>query len=191
MTAQVLHNAAQLIPFADLLAERGIPFAFGGLVFNLRPSLHKRLRGHLLGSTLAEAPDAVERLIASGAKTPEVQPIPEEYERAIRALKANENDVIAELSRMFGGSNMDNYHIALANLHLTRDVLASLKLGELDYLSQDIMWAQGLIENYNIPPETLIDYLTAYGKVVQSTIGEAGKPIAETMQSLTKELQSG
>lgn len=191
MTAQTLHNAAQLIPFAELLAERGLPFAFGGLVFNLRPNLHKRIKGHLLGASLAESPDAVERLITRGAKTPDVEPVPEPYQRAISALKANENEVIAELSRRFGGSNMDNYHMALANLHLTRDVLASLKLGELDYLSQDIMWAQGLIENYRIPPEALIDYLTAYGEVVEKILGEPGEPIAEAMRSLTDELQSG
>ncbi len=189
MTAQDLHTAAQLIPFADLLADRNIPFAFGGLVFNLRPSLHKSIRGHLLGQSLTEAPDAVERLLASGAQTPDVEPIPEEYKRAITALKTNENEIIADLSRRFGGSNMDNYHMALANLHLTRDVLASLKLGELDYLSHDIMWAQGLIENYKIPPEALIDYLTAYGETIKENLGETGKPISEALRSLTDELK--
>ncbi|MGD2057418.1 MAG: MerR family transcriptional regulator [Anaerolineales bacterium] len=189
MTAQDLHTAAQLLPFADLLAERGIPFAFGGLIFNLRPNLHKRIRGHLLGESLAETPDAVERLLAAGAQAPEVEPIPEEYRKAITALKANENEVIAVLSHAFGGSNMDNYHIALANLHLTRDVLASLKLGELDYLSTDIMWAQGLIENYKIPPQALTDYLTTYAEVIDEKLGDAGKPISEAMRSLTADLK--
>jgi hypothetical protein len=86
---------------------------------------------------------------------------------------------------------MDNYHMALANLHLTRDVLASLKLGELDYLSHDIMWAQGLIENYKIPPEALVDYLETYGEVVNDHLGTAGEPITEAMRSLTEDLQSG
>jgi DNA-binding transcriptional MerR regulator len=191
MTAQDLHTAAQLIPFADLLAERGIPFAFGGLVFNLRPNLHKRIRGHLLGASLRETPDAVERLLASHPKTPNVQAIPEEYTRAITEIKANENEIIATLSHAFGGTSMDNYHMALANLHLTRDVLASLKLGELDYLSTDIIWAQGLIENYNIPPETLIDYLNTYGEVIKKQLGGAGEPVTEAMHSLTKDLKSG
>lgn len=189
MTAQDLHTAAQLIPFAELLAEREIPFAFGGYVFNQRPNLQKRIGGHLLGETLAETPDAIERLLAAGTKSPEVEPIPEEYQQAIDSLKANENEIIAALSHTFGGSNMDNYHIALANLHLTRDVLASLKLGELDYLSTDIMWAQGLIENYQIPPEALIDYLTTYAEVVDEQLGQAGKPISEAMRSLTTDLK--
>jgi DNA-binding transcriptional MerR regulator len=191
MTAQDLHTAAQLLPFADLLAERGIPFAFGGLVFNLRPNLHKRIRGHLLGERLGDTPDAVEKLLSAGEIAPKVEPIPEEYSQAIHALKAKENEIIAALSQEFGGSNMDNYHMALANLHLTRDVLASLKLGELDYLSHDIMWAQGLIENYKIPPEALVDYLETYGEVVNDHLGTAGEPITEAMRSLTEDLQSG
>ena len=191
MTAQDLHTAAQLIPFADLLTERGIPFAFGGLVFNKRTNLHKRIRGHLLGNRLGDTPDAVERLLASDAQAPEVEAIPTEYEQAISALKANENEIIAELSHTFGGSNMDNYHMALANLHLTRDVLASLKLGELEYLSTDIMWAQGLIENFNIPPEALVDYLETYAEVVEKHLGPDGNPIVEAMKSLTEDLQSG
>jgi DNA-binding transcriptional MerR regulator len=190
MTAQDLHTAAQLIPFAELLAERGIAFAFGGYVFNQRPNLQNRIAGHLLGETLAETPDAIERLLAAGAKSPKVEPIPEEYKQAIEALKANENEIIAALSHTFGGSDMDNYHIALANLHLTRDVLASLKLGELDYLSTDIMWAQGLIENYQIPPEALIDYLTIYAEVIDQHLGDAGKPISKAMRSLTSDLKS-
>jgi DNA-binding transcriptional MerR regulator len=191
MTAQDLHTAAQLIPFADLLAERDIPFAFGGLVFNLRPNLSKRIRGYLLGNNLGDTPEAVERLLSSGPKAPKVEPISEDYSQAIRALKASENEIIAALAREFGGSNMDNYHMALANLHLTRDVLASLKFGEMDYLSTDIIWAQGLIENYKIPPEALVGYLETYADVVQGELGEAGEPITEAMHSLTKDLQSG
>jgi hypothetical protein len=191
MTAQDLHTAAQLIPFADLLAERGIPFAFGGLVFNTRPNLQKRIRGYLLGNRLGDTPDAVERLVTSKPEAPEVEPISEAYSQAIRALKTNENEIIAALSRAFGGSNMDNYHMALANLHLTRDVLASLKLGEMDYLGKDIMWAQGLIENYTIPPEALVDYLETYADVVQERLGEDGEPITQAMRSLTNDLQTG
>jgi DNA-binding transcriptional MerR regulator len=191
MTAQDLHTAAQLIPFADLLAERGVLFAFGGLVFNLRPNLHKRVRGHLLGTSLGETPDAVERLLASSPKAPHVEAIPVEYAKAIAEIKANENEIIAALSHAFGGTNMDNYHMTLANLHLTRDVLASLKLGELDYLSTDIMWAQGLIENYNIPPEALIDYLNTYGEVIRKQLGAAGEPVTEAMHSLTEDLRNG
>lgn len=191
MTAQDLHTAAQLLPFSDLLAARRIPFAFGGLVFNLRAGLHEHIRGHLLGENLAEVPDAVERLIAAGAKPPEVEPIPDTYLNAIDALKAKENEVIAGLSHFLQETSMDNYHMALANFHLTRDVLAALKLGELDYLSQDILWAQGLIENYQVPPESLIDYLRTYGEVIQKTLGDAGQPITEAMQSLVEELSAG
>jgi hypothetical protein len=133
----------------------------------------------------------VEKLLSAGEIAPKVEPIPEEYSQAIHALKAKENEIIAALSQEFGGSNMDNYHMALANLHLTRDVLASLKLGELDYLSHDIMWAQGLIENYKIPPEALVDYLETYGEVVNDHLGTAGEPITEAMRSLTEDLQSG
>lgn len=191
MTAQDLHSTAQLLPFADLLARRGIPFALGGLVFNNRPNLHNRVPGHLLGENLADTPEAVERLLAAGPEPPTRKPLPESYLQALETFERREAQVMAALSDALVELNMDSNYLDTANLHIRRDILASLRLGELEYMSNDIIWAQGLIENYGVPPEALTHYLRTYAEIIRGTLGQAGEPVAETLQSLSADLAGG
>ena len=73
MSAQQLYTAASLLGMAELVHERGVPLAYGGLVFNLVPALRARIPGHFLGESLEEAPQMVEKVLSSPTMMPPLE----------------------------------------------------------------------------------------------------------------------
>jgi len=190
MSAHELRTAASLLDFARLLADRGVRFAFGGHIFSERPELQAHIPGHYLGATLAEAPQAVEQLLKL---RPEIEPADgtsRAYKKAYSELSDSQSALSASLNRRLRGHklNLDPGHLTNANLHLTRDLLAALRLGDLDLVAGDLGWARGLLRNYGIPLGALDEYLEAY----RSSLAEVGGPAVEPVSTyLTKLISAG
>jgi DNA-binding transcriptional MerR regulator len=185
MSAYELRTAAALIDFASLLAEQGIIFAFGGRIFNDLPDLRVRIAGHFLGQTLGEAPQAVEQLLKLRPETPQVSPIAHQYQMAFDTMGDRQSALSANLSQAMRKLKLDPVQLTNANLHLTRDFLAALRLGDPSLVSKDLVWARGLLQNYGIPEPALDEYLAAYQQSVQEVVGEAGEPITTFLEKMT------
>jgi methanogenic corrinoid protein MtbC1 len=82
LTAQQLYTAASLLDIANFLREQKVTVAFGGLIFNILPDLHKRIPGHFLGARLEEITHVVENLINHGSPVVELTPISDTYRMA-------------------------------------------------------------------------------------------------------------
>jgi hypothetical protein len=72
LVAQQLITAATLQKTALALASQNIPVAFGGRIFNLRPSLPDSISGYFLGSELNTALEEIETIVK--VKTKHFQP---------------------------------------------------------------------------------------------------------------------
>jgi hypothetical protein len=71
-------------------------------------------------------------------------------------------------------------HTVNANLHLARNLVAALKLGDMKFLGSEITWIQGLMDNYGIDASYLPTYLDAYFRAAQQHLGSG--PIVDWLR---------
>jgi DNA-binding transcriptional MerR regulator len=177
--AQQLHTAAALLDMARLLQEEGIPLAFGGGIFNRLPSLAARIPGHFLGERSEAAPQIVERLLMSPRPTPPVETAPDDYQQALDHFRERLPFVEADVWQAAELRDISRVHLAQANSSLARDIMAALTLGDMDFLGDEIAWAEGLLANYRLPEDMLPRHLAVYCQALQNHLDERGSPIVE------------
>jgi len=66
---------------------------------------------------------------------------------------------------------------------LSRDILAALKLGELDLLNNDMDWVRGLLANSGIPDGALREFLQIYHQAVDEFLELPNEPILRWLQT--------
>jgi DNA-binding transcriptional MerR regulator len=184
ITAQDLRTAASILSFHPILEQADIPFAYGGLVFNLIPDLRDRIPGHFLGETLVEAPDAVEDLISQRPKHIAGSPVKQDYQQAYEKFTQKQAALRARVEADLSLEGIEPQYLTDANIHLTSDVIAALRLGNLDFLTQNMGWVKGLIQNYGIPAEVLDRYVDTYQAAVKKVIGDDGKVVSDYLEHL-------
>jgi DNA-binding transcriptional MerR regulator len=182
--AQQLHTAATLLDMAHLLQEEGIPLAFGGDIFNRLPSLVARIPGYFLGERPEAAPQIIEQLLMSPRQTPPVETAPDDYQQALDHFRERLPFVEADAWQAAELRDIIRAHLAQANSSLARDIMATLTLGDMDFLSDDIAWAEGLLANHRLPEDMLPRYLAAYYRALHNNLDERGSPIVKWFAQL-------
>ncbi|MCX6044323.1 MAG: MerR family transcriptional regulator [Chloroflexi bacterium] len=163
LTAQQLYTAANLYEMAQMLYKERIPLAFGGKVFSEIPDLPQRIAGHYLGDRLEEATQAVEQVMALPRPQPAAKTVPPAYQAAAAQFRARQPRIEAEVWRSMGKAEIPHEDLGKANLHFSRNIIAALTLGDIDYVGVDIVWIKGLLSNhYQLPEHLIDDYLKAY-----------------------------
>ena len=183
MVAQQLTTAASVLKVAHMLKERGIPFAFGGLIFNRIPALHTHIPAHFLGESLAGALTRVESLL-SGSQDP-----PDTQDTAVSqyAFTAQYQESRPRIeSFMFG--LMKNYNLSIdqigkLNTFLGDRVTAAMAFNDPALLDPDLEWLEGLFSNRRLPFNLLIHYLDQYSQALQKEMGETSEPIVRWMKT--------
>jgi DNA-binding transcriptional MerR regulator len=179
LTAQQLHTAATLLETARLLHEENVPLAFGGLIFNLIPSLVERIPGHFLGEKLEEAPEVVQELLASPRPTPDFEEPSTDSQQTLAHYQERQPLLEAETWQSLQEHRIQPRHLQLANEELGQNIVAALTLGDIDYLTTDIEWVEGLLGNRKMPSRALRQYLKAYHHAAQTHLNAHGRPILE------------
>ena len=174
MSAQQLHTAAGLLGMAQLLLEQGVPLAYGGLVFNLVPALRARIPGHFLGESLEEAPQVVEKILSSPTVMQPLEAVSEAYERAWLHYRERQGLIEAEVWQAANSDRASHEHLSIATTHLALNILAALKLGDIDFLGSDIEWVEGLLGNYRLPRQLLYGFLGVYRRAAEKHMDERG-----------------
>jgi len=177
LAAQRLHSAARLLEAAQLLQAEETSLAYGGLIFNVLPSLRERIPGHFLGERLDQVPEAVERLMTFPRPLPELKPVPEIFRQAREHFAQREGFIEASVVRDLGLTGIRMEHLAMANRELGLNIGAALALGNLEYLGVDIEWLKGLMGNYSLPLDVLRAYLVAYREAAREHLDTRGEPI--------------
>jgi DNA-binding transcriptional MerR regulator len=188
-TAQQLYTAANLYELAQFLQSEHIPLAYGGLVFNLLPSLRDRLPGYFLGESLDGIVQTIEHILVSSPEIPDVVQVKDEYNQAAAHFKEFQPLIAAQIWEQLQHNGMKEHHLEIANDFLGQDILAGLMLGDMNLLENEMDWLAGLLLTHNIPRELLPEYLALYLGAVEANLDQRGGPVVDWLNSVISEIR--
>ncbi len=175
--AHRLPTAATLQEIAEFLRDKQIPLAFGGNIFNNLPDLQKRIPGHFLGSNLNEATQLVEHLVTINPPVPDVEPVSETYLQALSVYRRHQPKIEAAVWDTLSNAEISEHHLSVAGYNLSRNIIAALTLGNVEFLESDIMWVANLLVNYQLSTTLLCIYIEAYYNAVDAQLDERAAPV--------------
>jgi hypothetical protein len=161
-----------------------VPLAYGGRIFNLIPDLRRRIPGHYLGERLDFAPKMAEQLLTSSLPVPEAELVSDEYKKALDVYRSGKTLLEAEVWRRLELSGIRPEHLSIANEALSRNIMAALALGDIDFLCTDIAWVEELLDNHKIPREILGDYMKTYLHAAERHLEDGGQQIIQWLTRL-------
>ena len=91
---------------------------------------------------------------------------------------------MAELWEQFQHRDIAVSHLQMANEFLGKDIQASLKLGDLNLLENEMDWLSGLLKTHNIPEQLLPSYIKHYRQAVESNLDQRGQPVIEWLDKI-------
>lgn len=183
-TAQQLYTAANLFEVAKFLHAEKVPFAYGGLIFNLLPDLKDRIPGYFLGESLDGIVQTIEHILISSPEIPNELTVPDEYQQAAAHFKEHQPIIAAKMWEQFQRNGMKEYHLEIANDFLGQNIQAGLNLGDMNFLEHEIDWLAGLLPTRDLPRELLSKYLTLYKQAVETNLDERGQPIVDWLNNI-------
>jgi DNA-binding transcriptional MerR regulator/methylmalonyl-CoA mutase cobalamin-binding subunit len=188
MAAQTLPTAGAMLDVMEALNRTQTPLAFGGQVFNQIPELRRRMPGHFLGPDLQKAPQRVASLMESLPPSPQAETVDAAYQAALAHYRQQRPSIAAEVRRRAAGTPIQEDHLETANQHLGNNIIAALKLGDMNLLQANIDWIQGLLLNYNcrLSDEMLSRYLIIYEEAARRRLDERGAPILAWFDALNR-----
>jgi len=186
MSAQVLETASTLLDAARFLAERGIPLAYGGRIFNRLPELRAAVPGHFLSEGLEAVPQQVALLLEKSAppaasSLPEIPPLAQAYQRSRPHIEMKVRDSLerGQITR----NDLDTALFFLGNT-----LLAALRLGSVEYALVDLDWLRGLSSGGVRPAASLAPFLHAYAGAVDAEMGPEGRPVSARVEAYAASL---
>ena len=183
--AQQLSTAASLLSISEILLKAGVPLAYGGVVFQRLPEIHRGIPGHYLEENLEHVPSIVEYILHSEPAIPEPSPIPTEYitarKRYLQRISAIERRV-KEHPQLLHNSQ---FELAQANLELSRFLQAALSFGNLGAIRSEIEWIRSQLQKSSLFGEQLEAYLEIYQHALSQELGDDGTPILGYLSQFT------
>jgi DNA-binding transcriptional MerR regulator len=177
-TALQLVTAANLLDMARFLEQQGVPLAYGGGVFDRVPALRARFPGHFIGSELEQAPQALEKVLASSTPPPSVEPVPETAHQALVHYRERQLPVEAHLTSQRPELAGEAW-FGTASRELGRNLSAALALGDINLADDSLGWLAGLAQGGDVISITLNSFLSAYRQAASPLLDERGTPIIE------------
>lgn len=178
LAAQQLITAASLQQAASGLAAHGINVAFGGRIFGLQPELIKRIPGFYLGDRLETVTEKVEHHLHIQPDIPEALPPSNEEHETLRSFLAMrlriEEFVKNDLSQASG--EVPEY-LENANRFMGDNIIASLQLGNVEYISSEIDWLRQMFKGHQLPMEKIQRFLRVYASAMQEHLDEHAGPL--------------
>ncbi len=189
LSAQQLHTAASLLEMAQMLADSRVLVAYGGLVFNLLPAIRQRIPAHFLGERLEDAPQMAARLLATRPAQPQPTPLSAVYEDALKVFMERYPLIEAQAWRDSAHVNIPPPILIRANSGMTQNILAALKLGDLNLAAADIVWLEDLLFNHRLPAErdALRQYLFAYREALTRNLAQRGEVLVDWIDRLLQD----
>lgn len=186
-SAQLLETAATLLDVARYLRGVDVPLAFGGYVFSTIPELRHRIPGHFLGYELSKVPQVIENLVINQPPIPAAIPVTEEYQLALPYFRKQSGMIEAQLWRLIDHHEIDSGQIADGSRYMTQNIIAALKLGDLYLIGSNLHWLEGMMINYNMPPDRLQIFLQAYQDAALDNLdAPEGRPIVEWLDNIVR-----
>lgn len=177
LAAQRLQTAANLAKTTRFLTEKKVPAAFGGLIFNLITDLRHRVHGHFLGEGIDDAVTIIGQVMAFNPPLSQVEPPSPAYQRAANHYQACLHLIELDTRQIMENQKLPLHFVSETNSRLARDILAALKLGDMNFINPEIELSRKLIANYNISSEWQSNYMNAYFHAAWKNLDRENSPI--------------
>jgi hypothetical protein len=188
--AQQLVSAATLQSAAHALASKGIPVAFGGRIFNLRPSLIEYIPGFFLGNEIGSALGEIEKILKTRS-LPKAAKVPSQtHTAAYQSFVSKRTKIEAALKEILQPLAISPNDINTGIHFLGDHIAAALQLGDMGHVSAEIDWLRMLLQSHATHPEQLVQFFDAYAKAVDKNINGQGKPIFEWFKEQSQKLMA-
>jgi DNA-binding transcriptional MerR regulator len=178
-TAQQLFTAVTLLDIVRILESQHIPFAYGGLVFNLIPELVEHIPGYFLGATIADAPRQVQRIFANDLEPIRPPALPLIYQEISQLFDQRRAVIEAAVWDNLASTDLPAIFLAEINGYFGRDISAALKFGRIEVLDENLSWLLALIDNHGWPQAWLDLYMRAYYQAVRATLPGENNPVVQ------------
>ena len=185
LTAHLLVTAASLLDLANELKGLTTRLAFGGSIFIRNPELRQEFPGDFLGEDLNLVVPVIQTLLQTPAETlkarqPQRPPYLDELRDKMPLIENRINSTLSE------------YPIILSapNHYISDYLVAAIKLGDLSYLMNDLEWVYGLLNNFKMPKEMLVNFLETYAQEIMDTMGAHASPLVDWLKEGAKEVAS-
>jgi len=177
MLAQQLSTAATLLDHANIVSQLQIRLAFGGLIFNRIPFLRERIPGHFLGKDLKDSIATIEEIISNPSEPIEIpSQSPSSFQDHFQARMPMID------SRLHQSLSSHPELSSVPGQHLSRNILAALKFGDISIVNNDLVWIHGMLEYLQMPSQAMVNFLEIYAEMVDEVIGSEGEPVLNWLQ---------
>ncbi len=185
MTAQQLYTAASLLGMAELLQQRRITLAFGGLIFNKIPALAGAIPGVFLGDSFETGLETIRELMSEATYSETGITIPPENQAARDHFHQHQSEIEADIWAKLGSQSVPARQLDIANRFMGKNIRSALLLGNLDYIGPDLVWIEQLLVNYYEMPAVVVNgYLHAYYEAARKRLGDDGKIVIDWLENL-------
>lgn len=188
LVAQQLTSAATLLGTAHALVNKDIPVAFGGRIFNLRPSLPDYIPGHFLGNNIGSAIGEIEKDLKSKAIPRATKIASQGHIAAHQAFASKRTNIESSIKEMLQPLAISPDDVNTGIHFLGDHITAALQLGDMSHVSSEIDWLRMLLASHATHPEQLVNFMELYSKAVDKNINGQGAPIKEWLNSEMKKL---
>jgi len=176
-SAQQITSAASLQSAARLLNARGIPVAYGGLIFNRLPALQNCIPAAFLGESITSGLIKIERLAGLPSGQPARQAVISTYTELAQKTRQLWPVMVQSINSQLQSEGFHDNHLQEANAFFGGALAAALQLGDPAYLEPDLAWIEALLSQRGLPAYPLHLYLAAFGRVFQETLGPASASV--------------
>jgi methanogenic corrinoid protein MtbC1 len=190
LVAQHLLSAASLQHTAYVLSAQRIPVAFGGRIFNLRPTIAETIPGTFLGPDIPTALEEIEIILKGNLpkRTPKV--LTHAYAAAHLAFTGKRPQIELTVRESLEPLAISPDDIETAIHFLGENIVAALQLGDMGHVSAEIDWLQGLLQAHGSSAAQLVHFMQTYARAIDQHINGQGKPVFEWIDAETQRLQS-
>ncbi|NTW44000.1 MAG: hypothetical protein HGB14_06100 [Anaerolineaceae bacterium] len=190
MAAQQLTTAATLQAVANSLNPLGIPFAFGGLIFNRIPGLHKKISGIFLGENLENSLQLIAHLLMDPSSLRSENEEVKQDDDLVNLFRRKRAVIENELAESIEVEGFNLNSIMEVNSFFGKRLSAALIFNDLSLMATDLDWVKELFTARNIDQTGFDMYLEAYQGLIEKILGDAGKPIWRWIDSYRNNLFS-
>ncbi|MBI9046956.1 MAG: cobalamin-dependent protein [Anaerolineaceae bacterium] len=191
LSATRLVSAAELQKIIIFLKSTEIPVAFGGWAFEQDPDLANHISGYYLGGNIQKAISKIENFFSEV-----LQPTPPN--RAANQLKQTHAEFVEKqnLINNMVFDLMKKHDIQIKtgtllriNSFLSEDIKAALYLGNINLLSENMVWLINLMRNQGLSIHHLELYLSAFQEAVRQVLKTHSFEISSLIEVIQNKLK--
>lgn len=186
LVAQTLISAASLQHIMADLSSNGIKTAFGGRIFNLRPSIIEYIAGDYLGNSIESAIQEVEKLLTNKSTEKQTKITHQDYFIALKKFNGNRIAIENTFSQGLVDISAKPEELINGITFLGDNISAALQFGDMEHASPEVDWLKILLKTHSYSHKELSDFMKKYAFAVNEHINEQGKPIKNWLQNFSE-----